>query len=220
MAKEQLLVCDALDERDFLRKKIMKAINEASFICAKKARDEKVEGADVETFKKNAQATYQSIQDMIKRYNAIDTAITQSNAETQIETRSGVKMTRAAAIAQRKVLLSEGRAETDFTGALLRVMKQQYSSATMRLNELNTMADHQAESLKLNMVGKDTNKKLTDEDVKVVEAMVTPLYGELVDPIGLKDEYNKALDKYNTLVKEIETAIKVSNATTYIEFEY
>lgn len=220
MTKEKLLVCDALDERDFLRKKIMKDINGASFVCAKKVRDEKVEGVDIETFKKNAQATYQSINDMIKRYNAIDTAITQSNAETQIETRSGVKMTRAAAIAQRKVLLSEGKAETDFTGALLKAMRTQYSNATIRLAEFNCTAERQAEALKLGMVGKDSSKKLSEEDLKVVDAMVAPLYGELVDPIGAKEEHEKLLDKYESLVKEIETAIKVSNATTYIEFEY
>ena len=80
MAHEKLLVCDALDERDFLRKKIMNAIKESSFIGAKREREDNVNGVSVSKFEDNAKATYQSIKDMIKRYNAIDIAITQSNA--------------------------------------------------------------------------------------------------------------------------------------------
>lgn len=220
MAHEKLLVCDALDERDFLRKKIMNAIKESSFIGAKREREDNVNGVSVSKFEENAKATYQSIKDMIKRYNAIDVAITQSNASTEIETRSGVKMTRAAAIAQRKIFTGNSASDSDFTGALLRTMKMQYQHAVMRQSELDSEANKQAELLKVNFIGKDSTKKITEDDIKTIETMVAPIYGNLVDPLNLKEEYDKMLDSYNSLIKELETAIKVSNATTYIEIDY
>ena len=92
---EQILVTKALDERDLLKKKIIRAIDDASFVATKRKKDDKcangytrgmspVSLLDIEEFKQNATSQYQSINDMIKRYNDINAAITLSNATTVI----------------------------------------------------------------------------------------------------------------------------------------
>lgn len=219
MAKEQMLVCNALDERDFLRKKIISAINEAQFIACKRVKDEKVRTTgytDPETFKKEAQSTYQSITDMIDRYNRLDTAITLANASTEIKLSDNTTMTRAAAISMRKALVSD--TTTDFTGRLINTLERQFTNVSAQANELNAKADRELEQYKDNMTSGDKVKELTPEVSKTLESLVADNRADIIDPIGVEKEIKKLEDKYETLKKELDSAIKVSNATTFVEF--
>lgn len=219
MANEQMLVCNALDERDFLRKKIISAINEAQFIACKRVKDEKVRTTgytDPETFKKEAQSTYQSITDMIDRYNRLDTAITLANASTEIKLSDNTTMTRAAAISMRKALVSD--TTTDFTGRLINTLERQFTNVSAQANELNAKADRELEQYKDNMTSGDKAKELTPEVSKTLESLVADNRADIIDPIGVEKEIKKLEDKYETLKKELDSAIKVSNATTFVEF--
>lgn len=221
MAKktEQMLVCNALDERDFLRKKIISAINSANFIACKRVKDEKVRTTgytDPKTFESEAKSTYQSITDMIDRYNRLDTAITLANASTDIKLSDGTVMTRAAAISMRKALV--GDTSTDFTGKLINVLERQFASVSATANELNAKADRELEQYKDNMTSGDKAKELTPEVSKTLESLVADNRADIIDPIGVEKEIKKLEDKYETLKKELDSAIKVSNATTFVEF--
>lgn len=219
MAKEQMLACNALDERDFLRKKIISAINGAWFIACKRVKDEKVRTTgytDPETFKKEAQSTYQSITDMIDRYNRLDTAITLANASTEIKLSDNTTMTRAAAISMRKALV--GDTTTDFTGRLINTLERQFTNVSAQANELNAKADRELEQYKDNMTSGDKAKELTPEVSKTLESLVADNRADIIDPIGVEKEIKKLEDKYETLKKELDSAIKVSNATTFVEF--
>lgn len=221
MAKktEQMLVCNALDERDFLRKKIISAINSASFIACKRVKDEKVRTTgytDPKTFESEAKSTYQSITDMIDRYNRLDTAITLANASTDIKLSDGTVMTRAAAISMRKALV--GDTSTDFTGKLINVLERQFASVSATANELNAKADRELEQYKDNMTSGDKAKELTPAVTQTLESLVADNRADIIDPIGVEKEIKKLEDKYETLKKELDSAIKVSNATTFVEF--
>lgn len=216
---EQLLVCDALDERDFLKKKINSAISQAEFVAVKRIQDSKINGrTPVEEFEQNAKSTLQSIKDMIDRYRRLDIAITLSNATTEIKTKSGKVMTVAAAIALRKALVEGGRNNADFTGHLLDKLEKQYNTAVTTLKRTNDIADAQAEKFKEGFVSKDSNKKISEEDAESLTKLTKGLYGEMIDPIKIEDEMNSLDEEYGLLLKELETAIKVSNATTTIEY--
>ena len=218
---EKLLVCDALDERDFARKKILTAIKNCKLVTARRDKDEKMLNGkqSYADFEKEAKAEYQSIKDMIERWQRLDIAITESNAKTMIKTRSGKEMTVAAAIALRKSM-TDGLSEntTDFMGRLLNQMTSQYCSAVTTIDNYNSKADAQLEEYKKSLLGKNSDKQLTEDDLAIVEKMVAGLRGVMVDPIGIEKEIKTYRDKYETLSKELDTAIKVSNATTYIEF--
>ena len=216
--KERLVVCDALDERDFLRKKIMREIEEAKFVGSHKLKDTKVGGkASKAEFEKEAKSSYSRIKDLISRYQRLDIALTLSNATTDITTRSGKTMTRAAAIALRKQLLGNSTKDSDFTGALIEKIRTQYEEAQVAVARLNSNADAQAEKFKDNLTNKETGK-LDEDSLKAVNKLVEDQYGELVDPLDMTNELKKLVDDYDNLVKELESAIKVSNATTYVEF--
>lgn len=213
----QMLICDALDERDFLRKKIITAIKNAKFVDAKRVKDSKVSGViEVNKFEEDAKSDYQSIKDMIKRYQDIDVAITMSNATTILKTRSGKEMTVAAAIALRKIFNGSGAVQSDFTGMLIEQMTAQYENATSNVQVYDRKANSELENYKANLVGRDTSKKLTEDETAAVEKLVENLYGQLVDPLNIKDEIEKISDEHLTLMKELDTAIKISNASTYI----
>lgn len=221
MAKktERMLVCNALDERDFLRKKIISAINSTYFIACKRVKDDKVRTTgytDPKTFENEAKASYQSITDMIDRYTRLDTAITLANASTEIKLSDDTVMTRAAAISMRKALV--GDTSTDFTGRLISVLERQFASVSATANELNAKADRELEQYKDNMTSGDKAKELTPAVTQTLESLVADNRADIIDPIGVEKEIKKLEDKYETLKKELDSAIKVSNATTFVEF--
>lgn len=221
MAKktERMLVCNALDERDFLRKKIISAINSTYFIACKRVKDDKVRTTgytDPKTFENEAKSSYQSITDMIDRYTRLDTAITLANASTEIKLSDDTVMTRAAAISMRKALV--GDTSTDFTGRLISVLERQFASVSATANELNAKADRELEQYKDNMTSGDKAKELTPAVTQTLESLVADNRADIIDPIGVEKEIKKLEDKYETLKKELDSAIKVSNATTFVEF--
>ena len=213
---ERLLVCDALDERDFLRKKITSAISSLKLVGSKRIKDAKVGVTPKEEFENSAKPDYQSVNDLIDRYNRLDTAITLSNATTEIETRSGVKMTRAAAISMRKSIF--GNEDTDFVGNLIYTMQKQYDYAVSNVSLLNKKADSELENYKNNLTKKSDAKALSQEQIEMCEKLTADLHGELVDPIKIEEQINKLSEEHNALKKELDSAIKVSNSTTYVEF--
>lgn len=214
---EKLLVCDALDERDFLRKKIIASINSARFVGSKRIKDAKVNGVtDKDDFEKSALSDFQSIKDLIDRYNRLDTAIILANATTEIETRSGVKMTRAAAISLRKSLFNSEN--TDFVGELLCTMKRQFDKAVSEVTLLNKKADSELENYKNNLTSKSDSKALSQEQIEMCEKLTADLHGELIDPIKIEEQIVDMSEKHNALKKELDSAIKVSNALNYVEF--
>ena len=214
---EKLLVCEALDERDFLRKKIISSIRSAKFIASKRKKDQKVGGiVTVEEFEKDAKATYQSITDLMDRYKRLDTAIVLANAQTKIKTRSGVEMTRAAAIAMRKALFESD--DSDFEGLLLSTMTSQYNNSVSQVAMLDKKADTELENYKNNLTGRDSKTALSSEQIEMCEKLTADLHGELIDPLSLESKIREREEAYCKLKKELDSAIKTSNATTYVEF--
>lgn len=215
---EQMLICNALDERDFLRKKIEDAISDLAVVTARRKKDEKIHGVPVTEYEKNAISSYQSIRDLIERFHLIDRRITLANATTEIELKSGRTITRAEAIALRNSLKGNGKTNTAFETMLLERLISQYSIAVQAEQRFNSIADDQLESYKSSLVSRDkSQKELSENEIKMVGAMVEDLYGVLVDPIKVSEQIKKLDDEYGNLLTELETAIKVSNATTYIE---
>lgn len=216
---ERMLVCNALDERDFLRKKIISAINSTYFIACKRVKDDKVRTTgytDPKTFENEAKSSYQSITDMIDRYTRLDTAITLANASTEIKLSDDTVMTRAAAISMRKALV--GDTSTDFTGRLINVLERQFANVSATANALNAEADRELKQYKDNMTSGDKAKELTPAVTQTLESLVADNRADIIDPIGVEKEIKKLEDKYETLKKELDSAIKVSNATTFVEF--
>jgi len=216
---EKMLITQALDERDLLVKKINEKIAKAKFADTIKNNEEKVMGERVsrEDFAKAAESAYQQISDLITRYERIDAAIVDSNAKTILETSYG-KFTVAGAISLRNRLRGVGSygESADFEGQLQKKMENTLSAKLDTIETKNKILQSTAENMRLSILGKDTKVK-DDKPLEVVEAYVRENTTELVDPLDLKAKIAELNDRRMNLLRELDTQIKVSNATTFIE---
>lgn len=216
---ERLLVTQALDERDLLVKRINDKIAKASFIDTIKNNEDTVADAriDKEAFGQNAASQYQQITDLIDRFQKIDAAIVASNASTKIETSYG-EFTVAGAISLRGRLRGQGvyTDEADFEGALLKKMQREYADSVNTAETKNRQLNLTAENMRLSILGKDAKVK-EEKPLDVVEEYVRENTTVLVDPLDIQKKSTELKEKRENLLRELDTQIKVSNATTYIE---
>ncbi len=215
---DKMLVTQALDERDLLVKKINDKISKAIFVDTIKPNEEKVLDARVsrEEFAKDAESAFQQIQDLIDRFQRIDAAIVASNANTKINTTYG-EFTVAGAISLRSRLRGVGSydGEADFEAALQEKMESDFNKRVNLAELKNKQLQSTAESMRLSILGKDTKVK-DEKPLEVVEAYVKENTTELVDPLDVQKKTAMLREKRDTLLTELDTQIKVSNATTFI----
>ena len=216
---EKMLVTQALDERDLLVKKIGDKIAKANFVDTIRPNENKVYARRVEKaeFTKEAKAAYQQITDLIARYQKIDAAIVDSNARTEVKTSYGT-FTVAGAISLRNRLRGLGvyEEEADFEGNLQKKLRSEYEERVRFCDMKNSQLQTTAENMRLSILGRDAKTK-DEKPLGVVEAYVKENTTELVDPLKVEKKIEDLEEKRNTLLRELDTQIKVSNATTFIE---
>ncbi len=233
---EKMLVTQALDERDLLEKKINRKID--SFKCVDYARNNEekcIKSQKIrEEFTAEAKASCQQIMDLIARHQRIEAAIIASNAAAIIKTSFG-EYTVAAAIALRnRIREKKGEQElavdklrnvgTDlwkgsgFEERLVKTMIKQYFAAKAVADLRNNNLEGQAKGMRLIIVGKDSKVK-DDRALAVVDAYINENRTELIDPLETLKKAEELRMKSATFRKEIDTQIKISNATTLIEID-
>lgn len=213
--ENKLLITQALDERDLLVKKINSKIERIDFVDGKKRNEEKViqQVITKEEFCKKVKTSYQQIQDLIKRYQKIDEAIITSNANTYIETSFGTYSV-VVALSMRNRLRELNA--MDFETILRNKMEENYYEVLELKDLRNRRLEEDAEKMRLSILGKDGKYK-DDKPLSVVDAYISENTVELIDPLNVLDEIESLKDKHTTLLSELETKIKISNATTFIE---
>lgn len=208
---EKMLVTQALNELKTLDSRIMRAINSATFVTSAKICEKNVtSNMSKEDFNKNTKADLQSIDDLINRRKNIKAAIVLSNAVTMV-TVANVEMTRAAAI--------ERKTSIEYERSLLRQMKNQYLTAQQKVNAKNTEMEAAIERLVATAFGKDSKTNIKSDDYS---AIADP-YKEknewaLVDPIDVLNQITKREEEIDAFINEVDSALQISNCTTYIEF--
>lgn len=215
--EERMLVTQALDERDFLAKKIMDKINAFKAVDFAKHNESKTCGGkkDRTEYEKETKAGYQQIMDLITRYDKIEAAIVASNANTFVETSKG-RYTVAAAIALKNRLAASAiPIKNGFEVRLIQRMQKEYNDCIVGMENRNKELERTAEDMRLSILGKDSKTKET-KPLEVVEAYVKENKAELVDPLNIEKIIEERTESRNRLLKELETQIKVSNATTFI----
>ena len=216
---DKMLVTQALDERDLLVKKIRDKIKKAELVDTVKPNEDKVAQGRVtrEEFARSAESAYQQIKDLIDRFQKIDTAIVASNAQTKITTSYG-EFTVAGAISLRSRLRGGGsyNGDADFEAMLCKSMENALQAKIMLAESKNKQLQTTAENMRLSILGKDSKVK-DEKPLEVVEAYVRENTTELVDPLDLQKKINQLMEKRETLLSELDTQIKVANATTFIE---
>lgn len=215
----KMRVTEALDERDLLRKKINDAIRSTVFVDACREKDTTVQGKTIEEIEQNQKTSYQSIVDMISRYNKINSAITLNNATAIITLKDGTTMTRAAAIALRHQRMNN----EDSSQVLLNYLKSGYALAMNKFNTFNREYDkiysNTANSMITNSSDKKNTSALDDEQLKAIKTFSDPYKGKMIDALNIEDKINELQAKIDAFNAEIDTAIKISNVSEFIEIE-
>lgn len=124
----------------------------------------------------------------------------------------------ASAISLKNRLRGKGvyAGKTDFETKLYVKMQDDYLKRVVSVDKKNSNLDDTAENMRLSILGKDT-KKADDRPLDVVDKYVSENTSVLVDPLEVKVKMDYLANKKATLIRELETQIKVANATTFIE---
>lgn len=80
----------------------------------------------------------------------------------------------------------------------------------------NKQLEAAAENIRLSILGKDSKAK-DDKPLEVVDTYMIENTAELVDPLDVQKKVGEIQEKRAKLLSELDTQIKVSNATTFIE---
>ena len=140
-----------------------------------------------------------------------------SNANTEVKTSYGI-FTVAGAISLRNRLRGRDSYDgnADFERKLQKKLMNEYHERVCFCDVKNNQLQSTAESMRLSILGKDSKSK-EEKTLGVVDAYVKENTTELVDPLDAKKKLEMLEEKRNTLLTELDTQIKVSNATIFIE---
>lgn len=214
----KILVTQALDERDLLAKKINDKIQASVLADVIKKNEDTVYNRRLsrEEFKKEAESAYQQIIDLIERYNRLDAAIVESNANTYIETSYG-RYSVAGAITLRNRMKGDMKFSglADFETTLLLKLKKTYYDCIDAMELKNRNLAETAEEMRLSILGRESKSK-DDKPLAVVETYIRENTMEMADPLDIVKKMDALQERKDKLLNELETQIKVSNATTYI----
>ena len=211
MDMEKMLVTVALNELKLLNSRIIKEIDRGSFISSAKKSSPKVSPAmSKEEFIEEAKSKFNSVKDLIEHRAKIKAAIVDSNAKTEVEI-DGVKMTRADAI--------ERKSSINYEKLMLNELKDQLNIHTAKVNSSNYEVDNKIDSLVQAAYGKEGKNNIKQEDY---DAIAKP-YREanewdIVDPLNLKDVIEEMEKRIDGFESNVDSALQISNCTTYIEF--
>lgn len=217
--ENKMLVTQALDERDLLVKKINDKINKASFVDIIKKNEEKVMGKHIlkNDFMEQAKASYQQIIDLIARFQKLDEAIITSNANTFVQTSYGqISVASAISIRNRLRNTSTYGLSADFEMNLCLSMEEEYAGKLQIANQKNRGLEQTAEEMRLSILGRD-NKVKDTKPLEVVDVYIKENTTEIVDVLNIQKIVDELTEKRRKIMSELDTQIKVSNATTFVE---
>lgn len=205
----KLTIHAGLAELKKLDQRINRAIRRGKFVGYIKGIEstEKVYGTaqTIEEFKVSAKADINSVEDLIKRRDAIKKAITISNALTKTEI-GKVTMTVAEAI--------EMKTSIQYKKDLKRCLEYQYTEALQAIERANQSVETALNEILKNM-DKDNNKRVKEftEDYRKTSGYT------IVDPMDIKKRIDTLAEEIEDFESHVDIALSVSNATTFIEIE-
>ena len=210
----KMTIHHALAELKLIHSQIIKLTDEITFVLANKHSNTKIRGGTKEEFKVDVQSKYDRLRALIARHRAIKAAILASNATTKIVV-CGETVTVAEALYMKNdgvgyLRIVRDRMSRDLMGARAKADRENADLVDFR-------ADQYVGTLYSKADMKNTDP---DELKRVKNDFIASQTVELIDPVdSVKElaEMNDYLDKFET---ELDAALSVSNATTFIEVSY
>lgn len=213
MTTETMTIHKALCELKTIDARITKEINSGPFVVANKHSNTKISGVDVSEFCEQIKSRMQSVNDMIKRRNAIKCAVVQSNAVTTVSV-AGKEYTVAVAIDMKNNGMQ-------YLKYWLQKMTTDYNKAQREANAANgDILEQRADDYIKTMYGNTDMKNASEEAKKSRADFIAAQTYELVDPVKIVASMEEIENHINQFMVEIDSALSVSNAVTTITIEY
>ena len=203
---EKKSITALLDELKVLAARIVKLITSTQFTTSFKSNNAPAGFSSVAAFEDKANATYQSIMDLIERRNKIKAAIVKSNASTFIVV-AGKTYTVAEAI--------ERKNSIEFERNLLAVLSRQYEGIVQFITKNNQLLQGKLDTLIEVTLGKEksdpnTMKQITDNFWIINEVKCS-------DPLHLINRMETLQEDIESFMSSVNVALTVSNSRIEIE---
>ena len=210
----KMTIHHALAELKLVHSQIIKLTDEITFVIANKHSNTKIGGMTKDEYKKEVKSKYDRLRALIKRHRAIKAAILASNATTSI-TVCGEKMTVGEAL----YMKSSG---VEYLRMVRNEMTRDCNVAKDKADRENAdLVDYRADQYVGTLYSKSDMKNVDSTELaRVKKEFIDSQTVELIDPVNSVaelEELNSYLDKFGT---ELDAALSVSNATTFIEVSY
>ncbi len=213
MTRETMTIHKALAELKILDGRIKKEIQYGSYCAANKHSNVKINGIQIEDFKKAAQGTYDKVSDLINRRKAIKKAVVLSNAKTTVKI-ADVEYTVAEAIEMKNHGI-------EFEALLINAMDSQYRQAQAEVNRQNgNNLEERADQYVTAIYGQREGKANSADIEKVRKDFLEANSYEIIDPINIPEKVDTLRQKIDAFMAEVDSALSVSNALTEIMIEY
>lgn len=201
-----LSIAGALVELKLLDKRIEKATSGGLFVSHKQGKDVPKLFKNIEEVNETIKASVQSATDLIKRRNAIKSAIVVSNATTKVNI-AGETMTVAEAI--------ERKNSIEYDKALLYSYQRQLATAIKHIDKHNSDIANRADVMVQTFLGNDKSKATEAETLR--SNFLESHSASLIDPIDIKKIIHNLELYIDNFEAEVDLVLSTSNAITYVE---
>lgn len=210
MTKETMNIHKALCELKILDERISRAVDDCRYVGVTKIVSKRVGSQTVDEFCNSVKDGYKSAMDLIKRRQAIKTAVVKSNATTTVVI-GGNTYTIAEAIEMKNHGL-------DGEKRMLRYMVSRLAEAEALINRTRSDLESRADAFIRDQTGSKESK--TEDLLKMRQDYIAMQDVELVDPLHIREIIKTLDEKINTFMSEVDSALQTSNANTEITIEY
>ena len=210
MNKETMNIHKALCELKILDDRISRAVDDCRYVGVTKIVSKRVGSQTVDEFCNSVKDGYKSAMDLIKRRQAIKTAVVKSNATTTVVI-GGNTYTIAEAIEMKNHGL-------DGEKRMLRYMVSRLAEAEALINRTRSDLESRADAFIRDQTGSKESK--TEDLLKMRQDYIAMQDVELVDPLHIREIIKTLDEKINAFMSEVDSALQTSNAQTMIDIEY
>ena len=213
MTTEKMTVHKALAELKVIGDRTISAIQSGVYCKANKHSNEKIDGVSVGEFKKQIQGSWDKVNDLIRRRNAIKKAVVLSNATVKVKV-GDEEFTVAEAIEMKN-------SGMEYKKILVNMLNKQYTQAIQTTEKENgETLQQKAESYVIGLYGSKEGKTNIEEIEKTRKEFVTNNTFELIDPLKICEKIDVLEKEISEFESEIDAALSVSNAITELTIEY
>ena len=212
MIHEKMTVHKALAELKTLDDRINSKIADSIFVRANRHNNIKIFGKAIPDFMADTESSYQSVEALINRRNAMKRAVVLSNAITKVEI-GGVEYTVAEAIEMNNHGMEN-------LVDLRNCLREQYSSVKRMVESEN--GDKLVKACENYIQATfGTKEKINNPDIEMAQKVyMTNNTYDIVTGLDIEEVIKELTDRIDAFKAEVDSALSVSNALTVIEFDY